>query len=37
MGDLYGKPPLPARIEAQEFESVLSRIDGDEDRALVES
>jgi hypothetical protein len=36
LGDRYGKPPLPARIQAQEFETVLRWIAG-EDRALVES
>ena len=37
LGDRYGTSPLPARIEAQEFETVLSGIRGDEARALAES
>ena len=37
LGDRYGRPPLPARIPAQEFETVVSRIGSAEDRVLVEN
>src|SRR5437870_5578747 len=36
LGDRYGRPPLPARVEATEFEALLSRIEGEADRVLVE-
>jgi WD40 repeat protein len=37
LGDRYGKPPLPARVQAQEFEVVLNNMGSDADRVLVES
>src|SRR5271157_2939043 len=37
LGDRYGKPPLPARVQASEFKAVLSRVDSEADRALIES
>src|SRR5258708_27957674 len=32
VGDRYGKPPLPARVPAQEFEALLSRMDNEASR-----
>jgi len=37
LGQRYGWRPLPARIEAQEFETVRAQVVDSEDRALVES
>ena len=37
LGDRYGKPPLPARVQAQEFEALLSSGNSDANRALMES
>jgi hypothetical protein len=37
LGQRYGWRPLPARIEACEFETVRDRIAGPEDRGLVDS
>src|ERR1035437_6096785 len=37
LGQRYGWRPLPARIEAEEFEAVRDRITGLEERRLVES
>jgi hypothetical protein len=37
LGRRYGWRPLPARIEAREFEAVRDRIAGSEERGIVES
>jgi hypothetical protein len=37
LGDRYGRPPLPARVQAPEFEAVLSSAETDGDRTLIES
>ena len=36
LGDRYGKPPLPARVQAPEFEAVLSSVNAETDLALIE-
>jgi len=37
LGDRYGRPLLPARIQAREFETIFSKIDNRVDRALVDT
>ena len=34
LGDRYGKPPLPARVQAPEFKALLSGVDSEGDRGL---
>src|SRR4051812_3301800 len=36
LGDRYGVPPLPARIQEGEFATVFSRISGEKNRTLLE-
>src|SRR5580658_7887249 len=36
VGDRYGVPPLPARIQEREFATVFGHISGEKNRALVD-